>query len=88
LSFVDEQELEKLKLQKGELEHSLKVQEQLLKLQQDASNKQAIQSLTAYTKAASEGADKTQKAWKTVGSVLGGVFAAGGIAAAERSGSY
>lgn len=79
LSFADNQELERLKKQREELEHSLKVQEQLLELQRDASNKQAVASMKAYTKAASEGAKETQDAAKNIGT-FGGIVA--GIAAA------
>jgi hypothetical protein len=79
LSFAEDQELEKLKKQREELEHSLKVQQQLLELQQDASNKQAVASMKAYTKAASEGAEKTQETAKNVGTI-GGVLAGVGVA--------
>lgn len=81
LSFAEEQELEKLKKQREELEHSLKVQEQLLELQRDASNKQAVTAMKAYTKAASEGAEKTEENAKSWGSVIGGLLAVAGIAA-------
>lgn len=77
LSFAEDQELEKLKAQREELEHSLKIQQQLLELQQDASNKQAIASMKAYTKAASEGAEETQNNWKKV---LTTILAIGGTA--------
>lgn len=89
LSFAEDQELEKLKNQREELEHSLKVQEQLLELQRESSNKQAIASMKAYTKAASEGADETQetaKTWGTIGGVVAGIAAAAGIIAAIPTG--
>jgi hypothetical protein len=79
LSFAEDQELEKLKKQREELEHSLKVQEQLLELQRDASSKQAIASMKAYTKAASEGSKETQdtaKTWGTIGGVVAGIAGA------------
>lgn len=81
LSFAEDQELEKLKNQREELEHSLKVQEQLLELQRESSNKQAVASMKAYTKAASEGAEETQETAKTWGTIIGGLVAAAGIAA-------
>lgn len=75
LSFTEEQDLEKLKKQRKELEHSLRVQQQLLELQHDSSNKQAIASMKAYTKASSEGAKETQSGWKkaltTIGAIVG-----------------
>jgi len=84
LSFADNEELEKLKAQREELEHSLNVQKQLLELQKDASNKQAIASMKAYTKVASEGAEKTQetaKTWGTIAGVIGGaLLTIGGLA--------
>ena len=89
LSFAEDQELEKLKAQREELERSLKVQKQLLELQQDASNKQAIASMKAYTKAASEGADETQetaKTWGTISGVVAGIAAAAGVIAAIPTG--
>ena len=76
VSFADNKELEKLKAQRAELEHSLKIQQQLLELQQDAKNKQAVASMKAYTKAASQGAEDTQKAWKTAGAAIGAVSTA------------
>lgn len=81
LSFADEQELERLQGQRKELEHTLKVQNNLLKLQRDAQNKQAIASMEAYTKAASQGAEKTQNAWTTAGKIIGGIVGAAGVVA-------
>lgn len=81
LSFAEDQELERLKKQRAELEYALKIQEQLLELQQDASNKQAVVSMKAYTKAASEGAEKTQENAESWGSIIGGLIAVAGIAA-------
>lgn len=89
LSFAEDQELEKLKKQREELEHSLKVQEQLLELQRESSNKQAVASMKAYTKAASEGAQETQetaKTWGTIGGAVAGLAAAAGILLAIPSG--
>lgn len=89
LSFAEDQELNKLKKQREELEHSLKVQEQLLELQRESSNKQAVASMKAYTKAASEGAKETQdtaKTWGTIGGVAAGIAAAAGILLAIPSG--
>ena len=80
-SFVDAEELKRLKAQREELEYSLKTQQQILKLQQDASNKQAIASMRAYTKAASEGADETQKTAETIGTITGGLLAVAGVVA-------
>ncbi len=85
LSFADSEELKRLKAQREEIEHSLKVQEQLLSLQEQSRNNQAIASMKAYTKAASEGAEKTQKTWKNVlttigvvgGAIVGGVLTGG-----------
>lgn len=88
-SFANDKELEKLKKQREELEHSLKVQEQLLELQQGASNKQAVATMKAYTKAASEGAEETQetaKTWGTISGVLAGIGAALGILLAVPTG--
>ena len=79
LSFAENQELEKLKKQREELEHSLKVQEQLLELQRESSNKQALASMKAYTKAASQGAEETQstaKTWGTIGGIVLGIAGA------------
>ena len=70
-SFVNNEELKRLEQQREELEHSLKVQEQLLELQRNSSNKQAVASMKAYTKAASQGAEETQKTAKTIGTVAG-----------------
>ena len=85
LSFAEDQELDKLKKQREELEHSLKVQEQLLELQRESSNKQAVASMKAYTKAASEGAKETQDGWKNaltailaIGGTIGGALLTGG----------
>lgn len=80
-SFADSKELEKLKKQRAELEHSLKVQEQLLELQKKSSNDQAIASMKAYTKAASQGAKETQKTANTIGTIIGGLVGVAGIAA-------
>lgn len=81
LSFAEDQELDKLKKQREELEHSLKVQEQLLELQKKSSNDQAIASMKAYTKAASQGAKETQKTANTIGTIIGGLVSVAGIAA-------
>lgn len=87
LSFAESQELDRLKKQREELEHSLKVQEQLLDLQTDTRNQQAVASMEAYTKAASQGAEETQKKWKNaltaIGAVAGfaiGAYFTGGLA--------
>jgi hypothetical protein len=84
LSFADQEELDRLKRQRAELEHSLKVQQQLLDLQTESKNKQAVASMEAYTKAASQGAEKTQNAWKTALTTIG--VAAGTIAGAVFTG--
>ena len=79
LSFAEDQELKKLKKQRAELEHSLKVQQQLLELQRNSSSKQAIASMKAYTKATSEGAKETQdtaKTWGTIGGIVLGIAGA------------
>lgn len=81
LSFVEDQELQKLKVQREELEHSLKVQQQLLELQRDSSNKQAVATMKAYTKASSEGAEQTQKAWQKALTIIGGIVGVAGTAA-------
>lgn len=87
LSFADEKELDRLKAQREELEHSKKVQEQLLELQQQSNSKQAVATMKAYTKAASEGAEETQKSWKNwltgIGATIGVI---GGIIAAPATG--
>lgn len=80
LSFADDEELKRLKKQKSELEHTLQIQQDLLDMQKVSRNKQAVASMEAYTKAASQGAEKTQKSWKTaltaVGVVLGSIIGA------------
>ena len=73
LSFAEDQELQRLKEQREELEHSLKVQEQLLELQRDANNKQAVASMKAYTKAASAGAEETEKKFKNAFTAIGAI---------------
>lgn len=89
-SFVNDKELDKLQKQKEELEHSLKIQKQLLELQRESSNKQAVASMKAYTKAASQGAEETQKAaktWGTIAGVVGGaLLTIGGLALLPFSG--
>ena len=90
LSFADNEELKRLQDQKEELEHSLKIQKQLLELQQQSRNKQAVASMKAYTKAASQGAEKTQetaKSWGTIGGIiLGAGLVIGGLALTPVSG--
>lgn len=89
LSFAEGKELEKLKEQREELEHSLKIQEQLLELQREASNKQAVTSMKAYTKAASEGAEETQetaKTWGAIGGVVTGIATVLGVLLAVPTG--
>ena len=77
LSFAEEEELEKLKAQREELEHSLEVQNNLLKAQKKSQATQAVTAMKAYTKAASQGAEETQKTVKMWGTILG---AAGAVA--------
>lgn len=89
ISYADSQELEKLQAQRSELEHSLKIQQQILELQQESRNKQAIASMKAYTKAASEGAEETQETAKNVGTISGaltGVAIALGVLLAAPTG--
>ena len=81
ISFVDDEELKRLKAQKEQLEHTLKIQEQLLEGQKDTESKRAVAAMKAYTKAASAGAEKTQKAWQTAGNIIGGVIGVAGIVA-------
>lgn len=81
LSFADNEELRKLTAQREELEHSLKVQKQLLEVQQKSSNKQAVATMKAYTKAASQGADETTKTAKNIGTIAGGILTVAGIVA-------
>lgn len=85
LSFTEEEELKRLKKQRGELERSLKIQEQLLESQQGAYNKRAVAAMKAYTKASSAGAEKTQKAWTNALTALGVV--AGGAAVIASGGT-
>lgn len=76
LSFAEEEELEKLQAQSAELEHSLEVQNNLLKAQKKSQATQAVTAMKAYTKAASQGAEETQKTaklWGTIIGVIGGV---------------
>ena len=86
LSFAEEQELERLEKQKKELEHSKKIQEQLLELQKKSSNEQAVASMKAYTKAASQGAKETQETAKTWGTIVGAVAGVAGVLLAPITG--
>lgn len=64
LSFADEQEVDRLKKQRSELQKNLDMQNEMLKLQQENSNKKAIAAVKAYTKASSEGAKETRNNWQ------------------------
>lgn len=77
LSFAEDQELKRLEKQKEELEHSKKIQEQLLELQQKSSNEKAVAAMKAYTKASSQGAKETQNNWKKALTTIGAVAGAG-----------
>ena len=79
LSFVDEEELKRLKKQKSQLEHSLKIQEQLLESQKETKDKRAVTAMKAYTKAASEGAEESRKLGENAGWAVG-IMAGLGIA--------
>ena len=86
LSFADNQELERLRKQREELEHSLKVQENLLDLQKQSQASKAVQSMKAYTKATSQGAEETENLAKTIFTTIG-VLAGGAIGAAFTGGA-
>ena len=87
LSFAEEEELNRLKQERNELEQILETQKQILELQQSAANKSAITTMSAYTKAASAGAEETIKTHKTVASIIGaGALAIGAIAATIGTG--
>ena len=86
LSFAEDQELKRLKAQKKELEHSLDVQESILELQKKSQAEQAVASMKAYTKAASQGAAETQKSAKTWMTILGAVAGVAGVLAAPITG--
>lgn len=77
LSFAEDQELERLKAQKQELEHSLEVQKSILELQKKSQSEKAVDAMHAYTKAASQGAEETQKSYKNVLTTIGAIIGAG-----------
>ena len=77
LSFVDNEELKRLKQQREQLEHSLKIQEQLLEAQQQTNDKRAVAAMKAYTKASSEGAEEARNLGKNIGMITGGLIALG-----------
>lgn len=76
LSFVEDQELERLKKQRSELEQSLKIQEQLLELQNESKNATTVSAIKAYTKATSQGAEETKKSAEATGKWAGAIGAA------------
>ena len=94
LSFADEQEVNRLKKQRSELQKNLDVQNEILKLQKENSNKRAIAAVKAYTKASSEGAEETRENWQNaakwglaaVGTIIGAV-ATGGASLAVQLGT-
>ena len=79
LSFAEDQELKKLEAQREELERSLQIQENILELQKKSQAEQAVASMKAYTKAASEGAAETQKTVKNWSTILGAAAAVAGV---------
>lgn len=93
LSFTDEQELQRLKDQKSELEGIIKTQEGVLESQNKAKADAAKTAMTDFLKSTSYGVDeaekKSSKRWTAVGIGVGALIAAGiaaGIAAAPFTG--
>ena len=86
LSFVDNEELKRLKKQREQLEHSKKVQEQLLEAQQQTSDKQAVAAMKAYTNATAKGAEETRKLYQWGGAALGAVLGVAAVLAAAPTG--
>lgn len=84
LSFADEEEVNRLKKQRFELQKNLDMQNEMLKLQQENSNKKAIAAVKAYTKASSEGAEETKNNWQNW--AKWGVAAVATVAAAVATG--
>lgn len=84
LSFADQEEVDRLKKQRSELQKNLDVQNEMLKLQQENSNKKAIEAVKAYTKASSEGAEETRNNWQNW--AKWGVAAVATVAAAVATG--
>ena len=84
LSFADEEEVNRLKKQRSELQKNLDMQNEMLKLQQENSNQKAIAAVKAYTKASSEGAEETKNNWQNW--AKWGVAAVATVAAAVATG--
>ncbi len=85
LSFTDQEELQRLKAQREELERSIELSEEYKKQQQKIVNRDAQNTATQYKNAnfkSGKGKEDTQQNWAIGGAIATGIIAAIGVALA------